>query len=55
MYVGPCTCREVFKNCDNPINVEIMLGVSSKVFVTEKPEDYREITSDEAGYSKAVS
>ena len=46
--VGPCTCRSVFKNCDNPVNTEIMLGLSRNVFIEERPQDYREITKQEA-------
>src|SRR4030042_6455787 len=48
LALGPCTCREVFRNCDNPINVEIMVGLSRNIFMEERPHDYREITKDEA-------
>jgi len=48
LALGPCTCREVFKNCENPINAEIMVGLDRNVFVTERPHDYREITKEEA-------
>ncbi len=48
LAVGPCTCRGVFKNCDNPINAEIMLGLTRNIFVEERPHDYREITKQEA-------
>jgi len=48
LAVGPCTCREVFHNCDNPINVEIMLGIKRNVFISQRPQDYREISSGEA-------
>ena len=48
LALGPCTCRDVFKNCDNPINAEIMLGFNGNVFVEERPQDYREITKQEA-------
>jgi len=48
LFLGPCTCRAVFRNCDNPINAEIMLGLSRNVFVEERPQDYREITKPEA-------
>jgi len=46
--LGPCTCRTLFKNCDNPINAEIMLGLNGNVFIEDRPEDYREITREEA-------
>jgi hypothetical protein len=46
--LGPCTCRQVFHNCDQPVNTEIMLGLSRNIFMTQRPHDYREITRDEA-------
>lgn len=48
LALGPCTCRQVFANCDHPIQAEIMLGVSGNVFIDERSDDYRRITKDEA-------
>ena len=48
LSLGPCTCRSVFRNCGNPVNVEIMVGLTRNVFVEERPHDYREITRQEA-------
>jgi len=49
LALGPCDCRAVFRNCDNPINnTEIMVGLSRNVFIEERPHDYREITKQEA-------
>lgn len=48
LALGPCTCREVFRNCANPINTEIMIGFTQDVFIEERPNDYREITKQEA-------
>jgi hypothetical protein len=48
LALGPCTCRTVFKNCDNPINSEIMVGLDRNVFIEQRPHDYREITREEA-------
>lgn len=48
LALGPCTCRSVFKNCDKPINTEIMVGLSRNMFIEERPQDYREITKEEA-------
>ncbi len=48
LALGPCTCRVVFHNCDNPINTEIMVGLNRKIFIEERPHDYREITKQEA-------
>lgn len=46
--LGPCTCRAVFRNCDNPIDTEIMVGLSRNVFMEEHPHDYREISKETA-------
>jgi hypothetical protein len=46
--VGPCACREISHKCDNPVHAEIMLGMEGNAFVTERPQDYRAISKDEA-------
>jgi hypothetical protein len=46
--VGPCTCRQVFHNCDNPIDVEIMLGPTRHILLESMPHDSHEITGEEA-------
>ena len=48
LALGPCTCRALFNNCDNPINVEIMIGLNRNIFIAERPRDYHEITKQEA-------
>jgi len=48
LALGPCTCRAVFKNCDNPINTEIVVGLNRNIFMQERPRDYHEITKQEA-------
>lgn len=48
LALGPCTCREVFKNCNNSVNTELMVGFVQDVFIEERPHDYREITKQEA-------
>lgn len=48
LLVGPCSCRKVFHNCDNPVNVEIIVGTGTNVFVAERPEEYREISQKDA-------
>lgn len=46
--LGPCACRSVFKNCDNPIETEIIVGTGTNVFTEERPEEYRLISKEEA-------
>ena len=48
LALGPCTCRAVFRNCHNPINTEIMVGLNRNIFMEERPHRYREITRQEA-------
>jgi hypothetical protein len=48
LALGPCDCRSVFMNCDNPINTEIMVRLSRNVFIEERPHNCREITRQEA-------
>jgi len=49
LALGPCACRHVFGNCTNPINAEIMVFFNGNPFIEERPDDYREITPEEAG------
>ncbi|OGO21456.1 MAG: hypothetical protein A2144_03360 [Chloroflexi bacterium RBG_16_50_9] len=46
--LGSCTCRSVFKNCENPVNAELLLGPSRHVLLETMPPDAREITSEAA-------
>ena len=48
LALGPCTCRTLFKNCDNPINTEIMLRLNGNVFIEDRPEEYQQINKEEA-------
>jgi len=48
LALGPCTCRAVFKNCDHPLEAEIMVGLGHNVFIEERPHDYRKINRQEA-------
>lgn len=48
LALGPCDCRSVFHNCDNPINVEIMIGLTQNIFMTERPSQYQEIDKQKA-------
>jgi len=48
LAVGPCACRELSRKCDNPVQAEIMLGMDGNAFVTERPQDYRAISKDDA-------
>ena len=46
--LGPCDCRKVFRNCDNPVESEILLGPTRHIFLEAKPKDSHEITGEAA-------
>lgn len=46
--LGPCACRSVFRNCDNPTEGEIIVGTGTNVFTEERPQDYRQVSKQEA-------
>ncbi len=46
--ITACTCRQVFGNCDNPIDVEILLGPTWHVLLEAMPQDSCEINKDKA-------
>ncbi|MCX8125662.1 MAG: ferredoxin-like protein [Dehalococcoidia bacterium] len=48
VYLGPCTCREVFHNCDNPLEAEILLVKGYNPFLEGREARYRQLTVAEA-------
>jgi len=48
LALGVCDCRRVFRNCDNPIYAEILLGPTRHIMLEAMPEDAREISREEA-------
>jgi len=47
LALAPCTCRETFHNCDNPLNVELMIAINHE-FAAEHGKQYREVSKEEA-------
>jgi hypothetical protein len=45
--LGPCSCRQVFHNCDTPIMNEIVLGNSPEEYA-DKSKQFRQISKEEA-------
>lgn len=45
---GPCSCRKLAHNCDNPADNEILLGPTRHVLLETMPDDSREINKEEA-------
>jgi hypothetical protein len=48
LAAGPCDCRKVFRNCDNPLDNEIILGPTRHILLEAMSPEAREITRDEA-------
>ena len=46
--VGPCDCRKAFGNCDNPIDVEILLGPTRHILLETMRHDSHEINREKA-------
>jgi hypothetical protein len=49
LAVAPCDCRRVFKNCDHPVNAEILLGPTRHIMLEAMPKDSHEISREAAG------
>jgi hypothetical protein len=47
LALGPCTCRETFHNCDNPVNVELMIALNHE-FAADHGKEFREVGKQEA-------
>jgi hypothetical protein len=45
---GPCDCRTLARNCDNPRDNEILLGPTRHVMLETMPHGAREIDKDQA-------
>jgi hypothetical protein len=43
-----CTCRDIYRNCDNPLDNEILLGPSRHVMLEAMSGDARETTRERA-------
>jgi hypothetical protein len=43
-----CSCRKLYRNCDNPLDNEILLGPTRHIFMEALPHDSHEITREKA-------
>jgi hypothetical protein len=46
--VGPCSCREEFHNCKNPVMTEIVLSSGSTKVYKDRKDEFRSISKEEA-------
>lgn len=45
---APCTCRQLYKNCNSPVDNEILIGPARQVLLKAMPHDSREISKEKA-------
>ena len=48
IYLGPCSCRSVFHNCDLPVMSEIVISAGEEVYHSRKKEKLEKISKEEA-------
>lgn len=46
--LGPCSCRQEFHNCQNPIMSEIVLGKGGQQVYATRVKEFQQISKDEA-------
>ena len=46
--IAKCTCRNLYRKCDNPIDNEILLGPSRHLLLEAMPDDARETNKEKA-------
>jgi hypothetical protein len=46
--VGPCSCREEFRNCHHPVMSEIVLNNSSSGVYADRTGEFRQVSKEEA-------
>jgi hypothetical protein len=46
--IGPCSCREVFKNCDYPVMSEIVLGKGGRALYSTRTQEFHQISPEDA-------
>jgi len=46
--LGPCSCRQVFHNCDAPIMAEIVVGTGAEVFPEIRSGEFHAISKEDA-------
>jgi hypothetical protein len=46
--LGPCSCRQEFHNCDQPVMSEIVLGNGSREVYASRVKEFRQVSKEEA-------
>jgi len=47
LALAPCTCRETFHKCNNPLNVELMIALNHE-FAAEHGKPHHRVSKEEA-------
>lgn len=48
VFLGPCSCRKIYKNCKNSVESEILINFDSNPFVQTRPKAYQLISKSTA-------
>jgi len=48
IYLGPCSCRRVFHNCDLPVMTEIVIAAGEEIYRNRKKEGLVKISQEDA-------
>ncbi len=48
VFLGPCSCRKEYHNCENPVMNEIVLGDGSADIYASRQSELRQISKEEA-------
>jgi hypothetical protein len=46
--LGPCSCRQEFRNCNNPVMSEIVIGHGGKEVYSSRVKEFQSISKEEA-------
>ncbi len=46
--LGPCSCRQVFTNCDKPVMTELVIGAGDAVYADAEKEKFKQLSKKEA-------
>jgi len=48
LALGPCSCRQVFHNCNLPVMTEIVISAGREVYSKKNNKEFKQISKEEA-------
>jgi len=48
LALGPCSCRQVFHNCNLPVMTEIVISAGREVYSKKSNKEFKQISKEEA-------